>query len=91
MNRYLYCVTEIPPPPEPVVEESDADRREREAARLAVPPVQPGDDPPTYGDEGGGNQYPERSSECPPKNRIPFLRRILVSELWPWRLPGERA
>jgi hypothetical protein len=52
--NYLYCVTEIHPPPEPPVEESEADRREREAARLAVPPVRPGDDPPTYGDEGGG-------------------------------------
>ena len=48
--------------------------RESEAARLAIPPSHPGDAPPSYGDEGGGNLYPERSFEPPRKS---FLRRLL--------------
>lgn len=92
MNWHLFCIIAVPPPAEPEVEESEAERREREASRLAVPQVRPGDDPPTYGDEGGGNLFPERSLEGPPApHRTTFLRRILVSEIWPWRLPGERA
>jgi len=53
------------------LEESEADRRDREAARLEVPPARPGEDPPTYGDEGGGNLYPEH----PPEGE-PFLERL---------------
>jgi hypothetical protein len=53
-NHYLFCVTELPPSREADVEETEEDRREREAARLQMPPPRPGDDPPTYGDEGGG-------------------------------------
>lgn len=45
---------------------------EREALRLQVPPVQPGDHPPTCGDEGGGNFFPD-----PRRNiRLPLLRRL---------------
>jgi hypothetical protein len=55
MNPYLYCATELPPPADAAVDESEAARREREAARLDVAPQRPGDDPPTCGDEGGGS------------------------------------
>lgn len=76
MTTYLFCATETPPPAEAAIEESAADRREREAARLAVSPVKPGDDPPTYGDEGGGCLYPEQSLEQPPRAlRSRFFRR----------------
>jgi hypothetical protein len=54
----LFFTRETIPDKEPV---DDADPREREAARLEVSPAKPGDDPPTYGDEGGGAPYPERS------------------------------
>jgi hypothetical protein len=70
MNRYLFCVTELPAPPEAAVEETEAERREREAARLEVPAARPGDDPPTHGDEGGGSLSPE-----PPPRRL-FLERM---------------
>ncbi len=49
------------------------DRREIEAARLAVPETRPGDHPPTNGDEGGGNFYPEPALE----ERRTLLDRIL--------------
>jgi len=55
-----------------MIEESDADRLEREAERIQVPPPHPGDDPPTYGDEGGGNLFPERRPDREPT----FLRRL---------------
>jgi hypothetical protein len=55
-----------------MIEESDADRLDREVERIQVPTPQPGNDPPTYGDEGGGNLFPER----PPEPRPTFLRRL---------------
>jgi hypothetical protein len=52
--------------------------RESEAARLEVPAGHPGDDPPTYGDEGGGTLYPEHSLNQPPRSRWKiFFRRLL--------------
>jgi len=60
---------------EAAVEESEADRRKREALRLEVAPSRPGDDPPTYGDEGGGNLYPDSSRSTPQGSRL-FLRRM---------------
>jgi hypothetical protein len=78
VNRYLFCVTEIPPPPGVPVEETEADRKEREAARLEIPPVKPGDDPPTCGDEGGGSLFPWRSLEQPAGIRRPTLLRRLA-------------
>jgi hypothetical protein len=76
MTGYLYCANEIRPTPEAAVEESDVDRRDAEAARLEVPPSRPGDDPPTHGDEGGGNLYPETSFE---ESQPPLLRRLQQS------------
>jgi hypothetical protein len=73
MAGYLYCAMETRPAPEAAVEESDVDRRDAEATRLEVPPARPGDDPPTCGDEGGGNLYPETSSE---ESSPTFLRRL---------------
>jgi hypothetical protein len=81
VNRYLFCVTEIHPPAEVPVEESVADLKEREAARLEVPPVKPGDDPPTCGDEGGGSLYPGRSLEQPAAIRRPTLLRRLALQV----------
>jgi hypothetical protein len=75
MTNYLFSVTQNLPAPEAVVEESDADRRDREAARLQVAPMKPGDDPPTHGDEGGGNLFSERASETA---RPPFFRRLFL-------------
>lgn len=63
--------------PEALIEESDVDRREAEAARLEVAPPKPGDDPPTYGDEGGGSLYPESSFDVPLEERHPPLLRRL--------------
>ena len=53
--------------------ETAEDRREQEAARLEILPARPGEDPATYGDEGGGNLYPERSSS---EIRRTFFERI---------------
>jgi hypothetical protein len=79
MEHYLFCVTETPPPPEVEREESASERRDREAARLDVPPARPGDDPPTYGDEGGGTLYPERAlQEAPGRRRPTLLQRLLL-------------
>ena len=75
MTSYLFSVRENLLPPEAAVEESDADRRDREAARLQVPLVRPGDDPPTHGDEGGGNLYPE---QAPKPSRLRFFRRLFL-------------
>jgi len=81
-NPYLYCVTELPPPREAAVEETEADRREREASRLEMPAPRPGDDPPSYGDEGGGNLYPERSFETPARRGVVFERiRLFAARL----------
>jgi len=81
-NHYLFCVTELPPPQEAAVEETDQDRRDREAARLEMPPPRPGEDPPTHGDEGGGNLYPEGSSEAPAPRAVFFERlRLLAARL----------
>jgi len=81
-NHYLYCVTELPPPQEGAVEETDQDRRDREAARLDMPPSRPGEDPPSYGDEGGGNLYPEPSFETPAPRAAFFARfRLLAARL----------
>jgi hypothetical protein len=77
MTGYLYGVTETHPPQDLAVPESDADRRERESERLDVAPTRPGDDPPTYGDEGGGSLYPEASMGKPLEVRPPFFRRLL--------------
>jgi hypothetical protein len=55
------------------VEETEEDRRKQEAARLEIPPARPGEDPPTYGDEGGGSLYPGRSSL---RTRRTFLERM---------------
>lgn len=73
MAGYLYCAMETRPAPDAVVQESEIDRREAEAARLEVPPPRPGDEPPTHGDEGGGSLYPEGSSE---ESHLPLLRRL---------------
>jgi hypothetical protein len=54
-------------------EETPEDRREQEAARLEIAPARPGEDPPTYGDEGGGSLYPEHSSSA---TRRTFLERL---------------
>jgi len=62
-----------------MIEESDENRREREAERIQVPAPQPGDDPPTYGDEGGGNLFTERPpGESPEadRSRPTFLQRL---------------
>jgi hypothetical protein len=72
MDHYLFCVTETPPPAEAASPETEEDRRQHEAARLDVAPARPGDDPPTYGDEGGGSLYPEQSLEEVPS----LLRRL---------------
>jgi hypothetical protein len=57
--------------------QSELDRREAEAARLEVAPPKPGDDPPTYGDEGGGSLYPESSFDEPLEaSPHPLLRRL---------------
>jgi hypothetical protein len=78
MNRYLFCMTEAPLPAEAEAEPSDADRREHEAQRLDVAPANPGDDPPTCGDEGGGSPFPERSAEKTPPSRQPsWFRRMM--------------
>jgi hypothetical protein len=78
MNRYLFCVTETPPTEEVAVPETEEDRREREAARLEVAPARPGDDPPTYGDEGGGSLFPEQSRGRSPETPRPDLFRRLM-------------
>ena len=78
-NHYLFCVTELPPPQEAAVEETEEDRREREAARLEMPPARPGEDPPTYGDEGGGNLYSERALEGPAPRAFLFERLRLLA------------
>jgi len=75
MSGYLFCTIETYPPAEAPVEETEADRRAREAARLEIPPSRPGEDPPTYGDEGGGNLLPERSFE--EARRPTFLQRLV--------------
>jgi hypothetical protein len=86
-NPYLFCVTELPPPQEPAVEETKEDRREREAARLDMPPPRPGEDPPSYGDEGGGNLYPEGSFEASAPRMLFFERvRLLAARLRRGRL-----
>jgi hypothetical protein len=63
-----------------MIEESDEDRRKREADRIEVPLPQPGDDPPTYGDEGGGNLFTELPLEGetpgPEESRLGFFRRL---------------
>jgi hypothetical protein len=60
--------------------EPDVDRREAEAARLEVPLARPGDDPPTFGDEGGGSLYPETSfDEALEQSPPPLLRRLQKS------------
>jgi hypothetical protein len=83
MLRYLFCVTEVHPPAELPVTESGADPREREAARLEVVPAGPGEDPPTCGDEGGGNLHPKRSvdalREAPQPGLLRRLARLLLS------------
>ena len=52
--------------------------RDSEAARLEVPEHHPGDDPATYGDEGGGTLYPEQSLNQPPMCRWKALFRRLL-------------
>ena len=74
MDRYLFYVTEVFPPADHALSEPDADPREREAARLEVAPARPGEDPPTTGDEGGGNPFPE-----PEAPRPGLLRRLARS------------
>jgi hypothetical protein len=62
-----------------MIEESDEDRRDREAERVQIPQPQPGNDPPTYGDEGGGNLFTERPPEGSPeleRSRPTFLQRL---------------
>jgi hypothetical protein len=62
-----------------MIEESDADRRKREIERIQVPAPEPGNDPPTYGDEGGGNLFtelPVEETPDPEKERPGFLRRL---------------
>jgi hypothetical protein len=62
-----------------VREEDESERRELEAARLDVSPAKPGEDPPTYGDEGGGNPFPEGPLEEPLRTRRPtFFQRLLI-------------
>ena len=77
MEHYLFCVTETAPRPEAAADETESERREREAARLEVFPARPGDDPPTYGDEGGGTLYPEQSL-TPGTRRSTLLQRLLL-------------
>jgi len=79
MAGYLYCTMECRPAEEAAVVETETDRKDREAARLEVAPVKPGDDPPTYGDEGGGNVYSEGSLEESPSRRPTLLRRLRES------------
>ena len=55
MAGYLYCSMETRPAAEPAVPDTETERKAREAARLAIAPAKPGDDPPTCGDEGGGS------------------------------------
>ncbi len=60
--------------------EIEKERRELEAARLEIPAPRPGDDPPTYGDEGGGSLYPEGALMEPPVLHSPtFLQRLLLA------------
>jgi hypothetical protein len=60
--------------------EIEKERRELEAARLEIPEPRPGDDPPTYGDEGGGTLYPERALREPPVQDPPtLLQRLLLA------------
>ena len=77
MDHFLFCVTETPPPAEAASSETEEDRRQHEAARLDVAPARPGDDPPTYGDEGGGSLYPEHSlEEAPGTTGTSLLQRL---------------
>ncbi len=60
-------------------EEDESERRALEAARLEVSPARPGDDPPTYGDEGGGSLFPEQASGEPLETYRPtFFQRLLL-------------
>ena len=70
--------TQSPPAADAAAEETDADRREREAARLDIAPAQPGEEPPTHGDEGGGNLFPDQSCE---RSRPLFFPRFLAAAL----------
>jgi hypothetical protein len=68
--------------------EVEKERRELEAERLEIPVPRPGDDPPTYGDEGGGAFYPERTLMEPPGSYRPtFFQRLLLAR---YRRAGRR-
>jgi|SRR5579862_2282190 len=99
MARFRFYVVETLPEASAARDETDADRRDQEAARLEIAPVQAGDDPPTVGDEGGGTFVRTWAREDPGSTGRPLplvgrqarsvLRRFLRSAIT--RLTGSTA